>query len=76
MPKAKKSVWTVPHGDGWANKREGAERVAKIFPTKTAAQAAGRITAEREKVEHVILNRDGEIGERHSYGNDPARRKG
>ncbi len=76
MAKAKKSVWTVPHGDGWANKREGAERVAKIFPTKTAAQAAGRITAQREKVEHVILNRDGEIGERHSYGNDPARRKG
>ena len=71
--KTKANVWTVPHGDGWANKREGAERVAKVFPTKDAARAAGRATAIREKVEHVILKRDGQIGERKSYGRDPAR---
>ena len=73
---AKANVWTVPHGDGWANKRDGAKRVAKVFPTKTAAQAAGRTTAQREKVEHIILKRDGEIGERNSYGNDPTRSQG
>jgi hypothetical protein len=72
----KANVWTIPHGDGWANKREGAKRVAKVFPTKAAAQAAGRRTARRETVEHVILKRDGEIGERNSYGGDPARSKG
>ena len=72
---AKANVWTVPHGRGWANKREGAKRVAKVFPTKDAAQAAGRATATREKVEHVILKRDGRIGERKSYGGDPARPK-
>ncbi len=75
-PKAKANVWTVPHGDGWANRREGAKRVAKVFPTKAAAQAAGRGTAQRDKVEHVILKRDGEIGERNSYGDDPKRSKG
>jgi hypothetical protein len=73
---AKANVWTVPHGDGWANKREGAQRVAKIFPTKAAAHAAGRVTAMREKVEHIILKQDGEIGERKSYGNDPPGSKG
>jgi|1186.fasta_scaffold581759_2 hypothetical protein len=70
------NVWTIPYEGGWANKREGAKRVSKIFPTKAAAQATGRLTAQREKVEHVILNRDGEVGERNSYGNDPVRRKG
>jgi hypothetical protein len=69
-------VWTVPHEGRWANKREGATRVSRVFDSKESAQAAGRETAMREKVEHVILKRDGEIGERNSYGNDPARRKG
>jgi hypothetical protein len=73
---AKMNVWTIPHGDAWANKREGAKRVSRVFPTKAAAQAAGRKTAMREKVEHLIHNKDGQVGERNSYGNDPARFKG
>lgn len=64
-------VHTVPHGDGWANRREGAERVSKTFDTKAEAQAAGRATAEREKTEHLIHKRDGTIGDRNSYGSDP-----
>lgn len=67
----KRPVHTVPHGDGWANRREGSERVSKTFDTKSAAQSAGRETARREKTEHIIHNRDGQIGERNSYGNDP-----
>jgi hypothetical protein len=38
---AKTNVWTIPHEGGWANKREGAKRVSKVFATK-AAEAAGR----------------------------------
>lgn len=30
----KPPVHTVPHGDGWANRREGASRVSKTFNTK------------------------------------------
>jgi hypothetical protein len=71
-----KDVWTVPHGDGWANRREGAKRVSKVFASKAEAQAAGRKTAMRERVEHLIHNRDGQVGERNSYGNDPRRIKG
>jgi len=73
---AKANVHTVPHEAGWANRREGAKRVSKVFKTKADAQAAGRRTAMREKVEHLIQNRDGGVAERNSYGNDPARVKG
>jgi hypothetical protein len=72
-----KDVWTVPHGDrAWANRREGAKRVSKVFATKAEAQAAGRKTAMRERVEHLIHSRDGQVGERNSYGSDPRRFKG
>lgn len=64
-------VHTVPHGGGWANRRAGAARVSKTFRTKAEAQAAGRDTARRERTEHFIHRKDGQIGERNSYGNDP-----
>jgi len=67
----KPPVHTVPHGDGWANRREGASKVAKVFGRKEEAQAAGRRTAQREKTEHIIHKKDGEVGSRNSYGNDP-----
>ena len=73
---SKRPVHTVPHGNGCANRREGASRVSKAFDTKADAQAAGRATARRERTEHVIHNRDGEIGSRKSYGNDPFPPKG
>jgi hypothetical protein len=73
---AKANVHTVPHESGWANRRDGAKRVSRVFKTKAEAEAAGRKTAMREGVEHLIQNRDGQVGERNSYGNDPARVKG
>jgi hypothetical protein len=69
-------VWTVKHGDGWANRREGARRASKVFVTKDDAQRAGRITAQRERVEHIIADADGGISERNSYGGDPRSRRG
>lgn len=72
----KPPVHTVPHGDGWANKREGSDKVSKVFDTKSPAQKAGRTTAKREKTEHFIHNKDGKIGEKNSYGNDPHPPKG
>jgi uncharacterized protein YdaT len=63
-------VHTVPHDDGWANRREGSSRVSKNFDTKKEAQQAGRETARREHTEHVIHKKDGTIAEKNSYGND------
>ena len=68
---AKTPVHTVPHGDGWANRREGSPRVSKKFATKAQAQQAGRETARREGAEHIIHKKDGTIGARNSYGSDP-----
>ena len=67
----KPEVFTVPHGDGWANRRAGADRVSRKYRTKDEARQAGRKTAQRERTEHIIQNRDGKISERNSYGNDP-----
>lgn len=64
-------VHTVPHGDGWANRGEGSDRVSKTFDSKVEAQAAGRRTAQNDKTEHLVHKKDGTIGERNSYGNDP-----
>lgn len=72
----KPPVHTVPHGDGWANRREGADRVSRTFPTKHDAQQAGRETARNDKTEHVIHKQDGKIGEKNSYGGDPYPPKG
>ena len=65
------NVHTVHHGDGWANRREGSKRVSNTAPTKAEAIQAGRDMARRDHVEHLIHNRDGTIGARNSYGNDP-----
>lgn len=75
MPR-KPPVHTVPHDDGWANRREGSKRVSKSYDTKREAQQAGRDTARRERTEHVIHKSDGTIGEKNSYGNDPHPPKG
>ena len=64
----KPPVHTVPHGDGWANRREGSDKVSKTFDTKREAQTAGRDTAQREKTEHVIHKRDGVDGRLLGHG--------
>lgn len=68
----KRNIWTGPHPDGgWANKTEGATRATGRYPTKAEAEAAGRDAARSRGVEHIIQRRDGTIGARNSYGNDP-----
>ncbi len=71
-----KQIHTVPRPGGWGNKSSGASRIAKLYPNKAAAQAAGRKTAISQKAEHIIHNKNGKIGARNSYGNDPHPPKG
>ena len=47
-----------------------------LHDTKDEAVKAGRELARDRKTEHVIHRVDGKIGERNSYGNDPAHRSG
>jgi hypothetical protein len=67
----KPAVHTVPTADGWANRTEGASRTFGGARTKAEAEANGRASAERRGVEHISHRKDGTIGERRSYGNDP-----
>lgn len=72
----KKNIHTVPTEDGWANRREGGQRASSTHDTKSDAQAAGRAAAKKDGVEHLVHKKDGSIGERNSYGNDPHPPKG
>jgi hypothetical protein len=70
-------VHTVHKDGAWANRIEGEDQsLPGTHQTKEAAVAAGREEAIRRKTEHVIHNEDGSIGERNSYGGDPAHRPG
>lgn len=70
-------VHTVFKDANWINKVEGKDDpLPGTFATKEEAVPAGRNHAISTKTEHVIHNMDGSIGERNSYGNDPASRPG
>lgn len=68
---SKPNVHVVPHGDDWAFRREGSDRVSEISRTQGDAERRGREVAQREGVELFIHRPDGQIRERNSYGNDP-----
>lgn len=67
----KRDIHVVPHGDGWATKKEGAGRAGSVHPTQRAATDRARQQAIRERSEVVIHRRDGTIRDSDSYGNDP-----
>jgi len=75
---AKGDVHTVTHEGGWANKVEGGQRASNTAQTKAEAQATGREMARDRGVEHLIHNRNGQIGERNTYprSRDPRSSKG
>ncbi|MEV5340926.1 MULTISPECIES: DUF2188 domain-containing protein [Actinomycetes] len=66
------------HRDGaWHNRIEGTGvTVPESYVTKHEAVEAGREMARQRKVEHIIRNENGQIGERTSYGHDPRGVKG
>lgn len=68
---SRKRIHVVPHGDGWATRREGAQRVGSTHPTQGDAIGAARGRAQRDRGEVVIHRPDGRIRDADSYGNDP-----
>ncbi|MBY0554347.1 DUF2188 domain-containing protein [bacterium] len=65
----KKPIHTVPSGNGWSNKQGGKE--ISHHNNKANAEIAGRQQAKQSHTEHVIHNKNGQIGEKNSYGGDP-----
>jgi len=71
MPR-KPSIHTVPDGEGgWINRTEGSERGFGRADRKADSEQIGRDSARRRETEQISHRRDGTIGERRSYGNDP-----
>jgi uncharacterized protein YdaT len=66
------AVSVVKHGDGWAVRRDGAERVSRTFETQSEAIAYGRPIARRDETEFRVQYTHGQWRESDSYGNDPA----
>ena len=61
----------VPHKDGWAVKRPGADRASSVHDTQRDAIDRARDIARDSKGEVVIHGRDGKIRDKDSYGPDP-----
>lgn len=66
----------VPHPDGWANKKSGAERASSVHRTKREAEAAAREQSKREGTELFVHGKNGQIQRKDSHGNDPKDIKG
>jgi hypothetical protein len=73
IPRAHAGIETYFEKGKWKNKVQGSSRAANTHATKAEAQRKGRDMAFTRKVEHTIKNKDGTVGERKSYGNDPRR---
>jgi hypothetical protein len=74
MPKG--DIETYSEDGVWKNKVQGSSRAANSHATKAEAEKKGRQMARARKVEHIIKKKDGTIGERNSYGNDPRNIRG
>lgn len=61
----------VKREDGWAVKREGAERDTSHHSTQQEAIEAATEIAKNQNSEVFIHDRHGKIRERNSHGNDP-----
>ena len=69
---AKRDHHVVPQGEGWAVKREGAERASSLHETQSDAITAGQDLARTNHTELVIHRPNGQIRDSDSYGRDHA----
>jgi len=66
-----KNIHVVPHGDAWAIRKEGSERVSSTHTTQGDAIQQARTQAQQIGGEVFIHRPNGQIRDRDSYGNDP-----
>jgi hypothetical protein len=76
MSNNNKNVFVVKHGEDWATRVAGNQRVTKTYDTQQAAIVAGREKAIKNGAELTIQDKHGQFREKNSYGNDPKSIKG
>ena len=71
-----RQIFVSPFGDDWKVKTVGKDKAAGIFENKANAVEKAREIAVNNELELIVQNRNGRIGWRNSYGNDPIETKG
>lgn len=72
----KRNQHVVPHPKGWAVKGAGASKATSVHSTQKSAISAARNSARNQGTELFVHNKQGQIRERDSHGNDPHPPKG
>lgn len=67
----RKNQHVVPSGNQWAVKGAGNSKSTLVTQTQSQAIAVAKEIAKNQNSELFIHNRQGQIRERNSYGNDP-----
>ena len=65
-----KNVWVTTHGDKWAVKIAGSDKVSKVFERKADALEYAKNLAKKEKTELISQKRNDRINLKNSYGHD------
>lgn len=68
---SKKNQHVVPHGKDWAVKGAGNDKYTSFHDSQKDAINKAREIAINQKSEVVIHNKQGQIRDKDSYGNDP-----
>ena len=66
----------TPHANGWQVKSAGNHKATVVKPTQQQAINFAREIAKNQKSELVVHNREGQIRQKDSFGNDPYPPKG
>lgn len=66
-----KTQWVSPRDKGWAVHSENSQRDTKHFDTQKEAANYARTIAKNQHSELIIQKKNGQIGSKDSYGNDP-----
>ncbi|MCD2257118.1 DUF2188 domain-containing protein [Lactobacillus sp. CC-MHH1034] len=66
-----KNQWVSPTNSGWKVHSEGSTRATKNFTNKTQAIDFAKQIAKNQSSELIVQNKNGQIGMKNSYGNDP-----
>jgi hypothetical protein len=73
---SKKNQHVVPHGKEWAVKGAGNSKATVVTATQQESIERAREIAQNNQSELFIHNRQGQIRERNTYGQDPNPPKG
>ena len=71
-----KNVWVTTHGDKWAVKIAGSDKISKTFDRKADALEYAKNLAQKEKTELISQKRNGRINLKNSYGHDSPKTPG